>query len=163
MPATKFTATAPNGQIVTRSSKTKTYAFAIIVRDSYEIALASAQRAGLGDVVASNFAHYRAYLDGTSRFLARKSYETDDAKFAARTAYDVENATNALGGAATVEDYREMLRAKAVAHVEAAKVEGKYDDYGAYAWSSRRDLAEKAAQEARNRGVFAEVIITPVN
>ena len=154
---TKHFAICPNGDKVTRTSKTRTYSHVVVARHSYAHALACAERAGSSDVTAKNFAYYRAYLDGTSEFLARKSWQSD-ADYAKAVAYDIARATEALAGCETLEAYRDHLRAKALANVATKKAEGYYDTFGALGWSSRLDLAQKVAQ-AETSPLYDDVTI----
>ena len=142
---TKRFAICPNGDKVTRTSKTRTYSHVVVARRSYAHDLACAERAGSSDVTASNFAYYRAYLDGTSKFLARKPWQSD-ADYAKAVAYDIARATEALAGCETLEAYRAHLRAEALDRVAERKASGYYDTFGVLGWSSRLDLAQKVAQ-----------------
>lgn len=157
MTTTKHFAICPNGDTVTRTSKSRVYSHVVVARHSYSHDLACAERAGASDVTAKNFAYYRAYLDGTSEFLVRRNWHTD-AQHAQQVLADVTRATEALGGCETLEAYRAMLRANALARVAERKAEGYYDTFGALGWSSRLDLAQKVAQ-AETSPLYEDVTI----
>ena len=142
---TKHFAICPNGNKVTRTSKTRVYSHVVVARPSYAHALASAEAAGASKTVASNFKYHCAYLDGTSEFLVRKSWQSDE-QHAKQAAYDIDRATKALAGCETLEAYRAMIRANALARVADLKAKGYYDTFTAQGWASRLDLAQKAAQ-----------------
>jgi hypothetical protein len=156
MPTTKHTAHHA-GQTFMRSSKSRLYSHVVLVRPCYDHALQIAQTPYPS--YESNFRHHRAYLDGTSEFLARKPWENDDATFEARVQKDIDRATAALHGAETVEEYAAGLVARAIAAVEERRAAGEYDKFGPHGWTSRKELAEQQAATCRSKPVWAEVVI----
>lgn len=137
-----------DGQIFDRTSN-RAYSHILVGKRSLDDAMLQAERAGLARYVADNYEYYREYLDGTSRYLERKSWERDDAAFEARVARDLAQAEKALEGCETLGDYREKLRAAAIAAVQSGKAKGEYDTWNDLGWASRLDLATK------NLGTYA--------
>jgi len=156
MPKTKLSATLPDGTIATRTTA-RTYTHVVAVRRSYESALDVAVRQSAGDL--DNYAHYAAFLDGTSRFLAKRSWQSD-AEHAASCAWDIARATAAIDGATSADEYAAARKAQRIADVEARKAAGNFDTWSAEAWAGRLDLAQKAASP---KPWFAEMRIVPVN
>lgn len=152
----RHTATDANGTVHTRNSENRVYTHCVAVRFSYEAALKSAQKTYKGD--ASNYAHYKAYIDGTSEFLVKPSYCTDE-HHAVECARAIANAKANIGDAKSLEEYTANNVAKAVAAVEKSKASGYYDAWQVIGWNSRRDLAEKEAARQRARDSVAEVQI----
>lgn len=152
----KHIATDANGIIHTRNSENRVYTHCVAIRHSYEAALASAKKAHTHD--ASNYAHYMAYINGTSEFLNKRSWQTDE-QHAAECARSIADAKKNIGEAKSVEEYIANNIASAVARVEKAKADGYYDAWKVIGWNSRRDLAEKEAARQRARASVAEVAI----
>lgn len=144
----KHSATGPNGETFTRTSKTRSYTHMAIGRPSYDAAVARANSPESIKGDRRNFAHYNAFLNGTSEFLPRKSWERDDAAFEARVATDIARATSALAGCTDADSYAEAKRLARVADVEASKASGVFDRFVDLGWSSRFDLAQKVAASA---------------
>lgn len=162
--ANKHTATCPNGAIVRRTSATRVYTHVVVARHSYAHDLAGAQRVGepgAKDHIASNFEYYRQYLDGTSEFLQRREWHTDESYERERKA-SIERAEQALNGTTTVEEYRAMLKAQALARVADRKAAGYYDKFEALGWCSRPDLAAKLANSKRGE-LYDDVTILETN
>lgn len=132
----------------------RTYTHIVVARRSKEYALQSAQTKWMH--FDSNFWYHQAFIDGTSKWLERKSWETDES-YAKRVSSDVERAKKANRGCSTPEELWEIVKAEQVAAADAAD----YSKWHALGWCGRRDLAEKLACGAGG-GKWAEVVILPV-
>lgn len=141
--ATKHFVIDPNGKRHTRTSQNRTYAFAVIVRDGYQQALARATSTNCDAQHARNYAYYVALANGTHAHCSFSDAERSIASAKAK-----------IADCPTVEAYLAKLTADAVAAVEAAKAKGKYDEFGVYGWCGRYDLAQKLAAKARSINYF---------
>lgn len=136
----KHTAICPDGTIVKRNSKSRTYSHVIVARNDYAASIANATSTGWNKTDRSNFDYYHAFLDGTSEWPI--------------TAERIATARDNLAGCETVEAYIEHRRAVRVAAAEAVD-QTKWLVMG---WASRRDLAQKVAGNARQRYAEVEII-----
>ena len=146
MPTTKHFAICPNGQKVTRNSQSRVYSHVVVYLPSYDQYFEDADQAGSFKHVESNFKYYMAYLDGTSKFLVRRSWQTDE-QYEAQVKLDIERARKALGGATTLDEYREVVRTTALENFERRKAENFFNTFKVAGWSSRLDLAHKVAAQ----------------
>jgi hypothetical protein len=144
----KHTATGPNGEVFTRTSKTRAYSHMACGRPSLEYAMKTATSDSQRAADLRNFDHWFKLSNGTSRFLVRKAWEKDDAQYADRVAGERARADEVLNGSATADDYAASQLAGRIARIEAAKVAGYYDRFIDLGWSSRLDLAQKVAASA---------------
>lgn len=146
-----------NGQRHTRNSQNRTYSHVVVGRWNYAADLASAQSYDKCDLHRGNYEHFLSYVNGTSRFLTRKSWEQDDDAYATRVALDISRAVKAIGGAANLEEYRQLQRDKELARVAANKAAGEYEVYRDLGWAGRLDLAQKNA--GSHAGRFTDIQI----
>lgn len=152
----KYEAKLPDGRIGRRTSKSRVYTHCVAVRSSYEDALFRAKQ--IPPNLESNFRHYMAYLDGTSRFLERKSWQTEE-QHAKQVARDKVHAETALMGCRDIQSWQRALIDEAVARVEENKANGAYDKWFVEGWCGRHDLAVSKASGLRNKTHHAEVAI----
>ena len=89
-----------NGKKHTRNSH-RTYTHVVLYRESKEAALRLADRKDRFSV--DNFWYHHAFVDGTSKWLERKSWE-NEVRYMKRAAEEVERSRNALRGCETPED-----------------------------------------------------------
>jgi len=139
--ANKHTAVLPDGSIAKRVSQNRVYSHCIAGRPIYTVALGSATHETHNISARNTHAHYarvaklnvgdRKYINPPSSILVGP--------------LDISQAVAFLRQFPTAEDYAAHLRAARVKRVEDAKTDGYFDKWEALGWSSRRDLAEKAA------------------
>lgn len=140
-----------NGKKHTRGSK-RTYTHAVLYRESKDAAIR------LANVKPrwhnENFWYHHAFLDGSSKWLARTEWEVD---YEARVKHDIERAREALKGCKTPDEWWELQRGEALADIEAK-------DFGVWhaeGWCGRYDLAQKLAHGVAARERVLDVIILP--
>jgi hypothetical protein len=138
MSTTKFTATHPtNHTTVTRTSKSKTYAYVVWCQHTAE--------------------HYR-FNDERSLNSARN----EQARYEAVVASGVTDSKYL-----TVDDYRRFIADLDVriARLDAALDANEYadDEWGAWSWSSRIDLAEKEVRSATKRCPLSRFLVGEVD
>jgi hypothetical protein len=132
-----------DGKIIgKRTSEGRTYTHVIVGQLDIEAHRKAAYGYKQGRSDASNFAFYRSFLDGTSRYLDRNSWESEE-EHAQRVGREVERAREILAGAETVEAYVAVLRQRAIAAFE-KRVQNGYFDMQAIQWS----MSERAARNA---------------
>jgi hypothetical protein len=136
--ATKHFVIDPTGKKHTRTSQNRVYAFAVIVRDGYEQALARAKSSASDAQLRKNYAYYVALANGTH----------EHCKFSDGPRYIAE-AKQKIAGINSADEYIANVKATAVAAVEKAKTDGKYESYGVHSWCGRYDLAQKVVKAAR--------------
>ena len=156
----KHTAVLPDGTVATRNSKNRVYPYCVAVREGYDHALALAKMLIESD--RSNYAYYKAKLDGTSKWLAKSQWETDEV-YAERIAKELAEAEAEVGDCETAANYQRKLIERRVARVEANRAKGYYDKWGVLGWTSRLDLAQASAASARAKGYLAEAVIIETN
>ena len=137
-----------NGVKHTRTTA-NAYTHAVLYRESREQDLAKVQKKW--PHFNDNFWYHMAFLNGTSKWLERKAWETD---YEARAAWDIERARKATRGCQTPDELWELLKAEAIARIEAKD----YSKWYAKSWHSTHKLAEKAALALH----APQVIILPV-
>lgn len=143
---TTFLAPLPQGGFDTRTSTSRSYTHAIIVRPSYEAALKGANQPH--GWAADNFAYYQRELDPATR-----RFSHSDANLSEMAEVVAKHGTAAA--------YVEALRLEAVAQVEARKAEGYYDRFQAVTWCGRLDLAQKALCQYQAKEYYAEARMVP--
>ncbi len=143
-----------NGKKHTRGSK-RTYTHAVLYRESKDAAIR------LANVKPrwhnENFWYHHAFLDGSSKWLARKEWEKDDAQFKRRVDQEIERARYFLKGCKTPDELWELRRGEALAAIEAK-------DFGVWhaeGWCGRYDLAQKLAHGVAARERVLDVVILP--
>ncbi len=135
-----------DGKIIgTRKSKSMNYTHVLVGKLDIEAMRDQAYTYAGNSIDESNFHHYMEYLDGTSRFLARKSWE-DDAMHAARAAADIARAERNLAGARTLADFIAVVRQRYIDSFEAGVASGKYE-LAALQWCLSAGNASKAASQ----------------
>jgi hypothetical protein len=138
MSTTKFTATHPTAHtVVTRTSESRTYGFVVWCQHTAEEYRANDER---------DVATYRKRL---AEYVAIANGDVPvDSKFL------------------TVEDYARYAveLGERIAKIE-ARLAGEYEDdtWGAWSWSSRLDLAEKAMRSAEKRCPLARFLVGEVD
>lgn len=137
MTTTIHTVTFPDGKTAGRTSKTKTYPFAVIGQPSKASALAAARS------TTSDKNHF-SFLSNCASVQPGATYPEPGFSFPVSAKHHAEGLIM-LEQTPDVADYVAGRVAARVAAVEARAAEGFYDRWSALAWSSRRDLAEKAA------------------
>ena len=143
-----------NGKKHTRNSM-RTYTHAVLYRESKSAALRLAERKDRFSV--DNFWYHHAFVDGTSKWLERKSWE-NEVQYMKRAAEEVERSRNALRGCETPEDWEAALREEAIARIEARD----FSQWAVEGWCGRHDLAVKLAHKTNCKERVAEAIILPV-
>lgn len=156
----KHTAVLPDGTVATRNSKNRVYPYCVAVREDYDYALMRAKMLIESD--RSNYAYYKAKLDGTSKWLAKSQWETDEV-YAERIAKELAEAEAEVGDCETATNYQRKMLERRVARVEASRAKGNYDGWGVLGWCGRLDLAQASAASARAKPHFAEVAIIETN
>jgi hypothetical protein len=157
MTKTVHTAVDPNGKVHKRTSESRKYSHVVFYRTSYEKALNDAKSTDYRRLDRSNYDHFMAFIDGTSRFLPQSHWESDH-YYAQRRANDIAKAKEQIGDAKSFDEYTTNRRNAAVARVEQKKAEGLYDVYHCAGWNGRLDLAQKAAAQCRTNGCVDVVI-----
>ena len=142
---TTFLAIVDGKIIGTRKSKSMAYTHVLIGKRDIEANRKEAYEYAGNDVDASNFRHYMEYLDGTSRFLARKDWESDE-QHAERVAADVARAERNLAGARTLADFIAVRRQRYIDAVEEEVAKGGYE-LMALQWCLSAGNASKAASQ----------------
>ena len=133
--------TLPCGTVAKRVSASRTYAFCVASRPSYELDLLSASKVSAID--ASNFAyHLQVIAEGGRTHQRQWNGQTDEA-FAALCAEHVVETLASNKGATSAAEYQALKVAERIAYIEAKKVAGYYDTWGVHGWQSRADLAQK--------------------
>ena len=150
--ATKHSVIDPRGVTHTRTSQNRVYPFVVLVRDSYEHALARAVGPDYAASDRKNYAYYVALANGTHAHC-KNLYSNDDA------AKRIADAKAYIAGCDTFDAYLAKQQVERVARVDARKAKGDFDTWGPAGWCGRRDLAEKLAHKERAGGYRAEVII----
>lgn len=161
MATIKHTATAPDGTIARRSSKTRTYTHTVFAQRSFDNALRAALQ-GYGDTDRSNYHHYLGFINGTSRFIPVPSYLTTPEQIAshnARVEIDVARAQQELAGYDSREAYVAGKRDARVAAVLADKAAGAFDVWHNVGWCSRPDLASKLAASTENNDYWQTAVV----
>jgi hypothetical protein len=143
-----------NGKKHTRNSR-RIYTHAVLYRDSKEAALRLLDRKD--NLLASNFWYHHAFVDGSSKWLDRQSWETQQA-YSMRVNKEVARSKEALRGCKTPEEWGEMLRADAIARINAHD----YNQWHVEGWCGRHDLAVSLAHKTNCKERVAETIILPV-
>jgi hypothetical protein len=132
---TRHTATAPDGTVLRRTSQNKVYPFCVAAYIPAAVARRYAER---------DAAEYRG-------MAARHQAAIDNGGVDERRShrYSIEQ----------WEQWRDdaIVRAERAERAAAAAADGEWFAHG---WASRLDLAEKRANEARNRGWVAEILPT---
>lgn len=142
-----------NGQTFKRTSQTRRYTHVVVARLSYAHALAAATSSYSRKSDADTYKYYRSIIDGTYAPLKdwHPTLQEDILK----------RAREHLAGYESLEQYTADRRAAAIASVEKAKAEGKFDSFGAVGWASRPDLAQKVANQYGGKPYWEEVRILP--
>jgi len=160
---TKYFVIDPNGVKHTRTTKNRTYTHTVLARPSYELTLAAVSDRSHPETIrteTSNYQYFRAYLDGTSKYLVKPDWQKDEAAFAVKCEREIANAKANIGDCTTVEQYRAKLLQEAIDRVESAKAQGYYETWQDKGWCGRHDLAVKLAASHNKPGSrYAEVII----
>lgn len=163
MAKTKYTATAPNGTVHTRSTE-RTYTHCVMVRPSYEYDLALADKDTKYD--ADNYAYYAreaARPDYTAAHLPTYAQAWTPEAQAQRVAQEqanIQERRDLVAKYPTLAAYVAAQRAERVASVESKRAAGYYEDYLDAGWCGREDLARKSV--AQHQGPrYAEVIMVP--
>lgn len=152
---TKYFVIDANGKKHTRNSK-RTYTHVVLYRDSKEAALRMADRKDMH--LVDNFWYHHAFLDGSSKWLARRDWETDTG-YNARVNEEIERSRKALRGCKTPDEWHAVLRQEAIDRINARD----YDQWHAEGWCGRHDLAVKLAHKTICRELVGEAIILPVS
>lgn len=142
-----------NGVRHTRNSKTRVYTHAVLYRESKAEDLKHVEKKW--PHFDSNFWYHMAFINGTSKWLDRSPWEKDDAQYNDRVKRDVERATEALRGCQTPDELFALVKAEAIAFIEAKD----YSRWHVSSWHSTHKLAEKEALSLRK----PQVIILPVS
>lgn len=164
------TATGPNGETFKRTSASRRYTHVVIALPSVESAIRRAN--GEYDLGLKEYRDHERYArDGyepAGWMFGRPHY--DQVKHPGKDHAEVfredgrESGRNWLEGKpATAEEYAARRRASALAKVEESKAAGVFERFVALSWSSRADLAAKAASNPESRGYWAEVRVVEVD
>jgi hypothetical protein len=146
MPKTHYIATAPNGQVFTRSTESRAYLFCVVGRRCYAHALRFADQTYKVD--ADNFAYYQGEVGQNPKHGA---FHSEEALAEMKRTVSIH---------VTPENYAKARRAERVARVEANKADGVYDQFVDLGWASRADLATKNAS-AHMGSRYVDVRILP--
>lgn len=146
MPRTTFIAVDPTGAEHTRTSRSRTYTHAILVRDCAVKAMARAQEVKVFEVKNGQF-----YLDHLDALTPRERERSRRMLVEACGTVEV-----------TAQQFAEARRDQAVKLTQAAIDRGDYDAFKAVSWCGRPDLVEKRRQEWDCTDYRAEVIAVPV-
>lgn len=149
---TTFTAIAADGSAHTRTSKNRTYTYAILTRRSYEHALAQASQISTTDKKNHDF--HVAMANGTDALSVKPDYrsqEDHDRQMAGYKAHAAE--------APNRDAYAVMKRDARVLAVEAMKKSGVYDRWSAITWCGRPDLASKELSRAHANPHYADAVM----
>jgi hypothetical protein len=157
-----FTAVDPEGRVHTRTTQSRAYTHTVVAlpNEAKTIAWVTSKEQRLQD--ENNFAHYAAYLDGTSEFLPRNLWEHDDAKFEARVKKGIANAVERLAGASTAQEYADMRMKAVLERIADMKSNGFYDTYQSYGWCGRLDLAHKLKAKLEGQSWLRVTILEAV-
>ena len=143
-----------NGKKHTRNSM-RTYTHVVLYRESKDAALRLADRRDRFSV--DNFWYHHAFVDGSSKWLERKSWETED-EYKARAYEEIESSRKALRGCKTPQEWEAVLRHEAIARIEARD----FSQWHVEGWCGRHDLAVSLAHKTNCKERVAEAIILPV-
>jgi hypothetical protein len=147
--AKKLTVTAPDGTVLTRKTD-RTYTHAILVRRSYENALARASKPSAVD--GENWQFHLEMGAGTHELAQKKSWQTEE-RHAAELAGHKARADQYSTREAAIEGERQAR----IAAIEALKKSGHFDRWGALTWCGRPDLAAKELAKAQADASNADV------
>lgn len=154
MANTKHTATL-DGQTFTRTSKTRVYTHCIVGKPRYSRDMALSQ--AYAKTIRSNWEYYtKIVAAGGNVHMTRWSLETSD-EFIDRLDANAAAAAAELGGR-TQDQYVADARQAQLDYIEAARVAGYYDTWKVISWSSRHDLANKAARAALRYYACSEIV-----
>lgn len=152
---TKFTATAPDGTILKRTSKTRTYTHVIVARNCIVRALRRIEDQVEADGSEGNY----GFL---AKRAAMKAGETYSYKYPSGRIYtealtqdEIDSAAKKLMGATTREEYMAKRRAFYEANVEQQSRDGHFAEWVAVSWVGRPDLVA-------DRIAYAEKFMTDV-
>jgi ribosomal protein S18 len=157
MPKTSYTAIDPNGVIHKRTTESRKYSHTVVALRSKDWALKAAVSKEMNRHHVSNFSHYSEFLNGTSRFLERRSWQTKEQHQEAME-NDIQRARDALQGDMTVEDYIARKQREDLEAVEKADQCGAFTSYSNLGWCGRLDLAQKLASK-ENGGYWIKTVI----
>lgn len=149
MPSTTFLATDPNGIVHKRTSQNRQYTHTVVALRSKALALAAAVSKDAHRNRVANFQFHREYLDGTSRFLERRTWQTEQ-QHQEQMATDIQRAREELQGDMDVNDYVARKQREALEDVEKADLAGQFTRYENLGWCGRFDLAQKLASSSGN-------------
>jgi hypothetical protein len=144
MPKNYHTAQLPDGKIAKRTSLNRVYTHCVasLPCPAYAMRQAEDEKLDRHGHHASNFAHFRAFIDGTSHFLERKKWQTKE-EWLSHNEHQVERAKKGLNGCETVEDYIAMKHREAVERVQSGIDAGDYDKWSVEGWNGRLELARQ--------------------
>lgn len=167
-----YIATDANGLTHTRSTKSRSYTHMVVIKRSYDAAIAAASDRHWAKTDASNFDYYLRIAEGRSSHYPSTRYcpqyperydaaaiADEEARLSASDAAKVVEAKAVVEGH-TVASYVAQQLAKRLARVEALKAEGYYDRWCDAGWCGRLDLAHKLAGSQKN--VAATAILAAV-
>lgn len=171
MPRVTHTATGPNGETYKRTSATRRYSHVVIGRPCVEAARRRAEGEydlGLKEY-RSNARYAREGYEPAAWMIGKPHYDqvAHPGKDHAEVFREAgrESALKWLSDKpATAEEYAARRRDSALAAVEDGASRGVYDRFVPISWSSRLDLANKAASSCDgNRQWYAEVRVVDVD
>lgn len=146
-----------NGKIIgKRTAADRVYTHVVIGQRDIEAANRFAYGYEGTKTDASNFAHYRAFLDGTSQFLQPVAWRSP-AEQEAYNANAIENARKHLGGAETLEAYIAVERDRMIAKFEEAAASDAFE-MKALQWSMSAANAYKAVGGFQKHYINVRVI-----
>lgn len=152
----KHRATLPDGRIVKRVSKSRTYSHVIAVLDSYENALVRAKASDHGPQDMKNFAYYAALASGTHEHVQPTRWHTPE-----QCAVDIAKAAAKIAPYADARAYAVALRAERIAKVEAERTAGRFSKWGALTWAGNERLALTQLSQARRKPYYADARMIP--
>lgn len=156
MPSTTFLATDPNGVVHKRTSQNRQYTHTVVARPSKAWAINVVTSKEMHRNHISNFSHYSSYLDGTSRFLERRTWQSER-QHQESVARDLERAREALQGDMDVNTYIARKDREALDAIEQNDKVGFYNAYSNLGWCGSLNLAHKLA--SKQKGYWVDVTI----